>query len=42
MAEVQLPNCTGSSTTWFAIAGSTLVKAQCGSTPGTDLVCDTE
>ncbi|MGC4118128.1 MAG: hypothetical protein QM765_26975 [Myxococcales bacterium] len=44
MPRIQLPNCTsgvtGSTTTWLTITASTVLATQCGSTPGTDLVCN--
>jgi hypothetical protein len=42
MPEIQVPNCSGASTTWLRITASTVVQTQCGSTPGTDLVCDVQ
>ncbi len=40
MPEIQLPNCSGNSTTWLRITSSTVIGTQCGSAPGTDLVCN--
>jgi hypothetical protein len=38
----QIPNATGNTETTIAITKSTVVAAVCGSTPGTDLVCDVQ
>jgi hypothetical protein len=40
MAEFQIPNGTGQSNTWVTITGATPIGTDCGSTPGTDLVCN--
>jgi Notch-like protein len=40
MAEYQIPNGTGQSNTWVTITGATPIGTDCGSTPGTDLVCN--
>ncbi len=40
MAPMQIPNGTGQSTTLLSITSSTVITTQCGSTPGTDLVCN--
>ena len=40
MPEIQIPNCSGNSTTWLSITSATVIGTQCGSTPGTDLVCN--
>lgn len=40
MAEMQIPNNTGASTTWLSITASAIDHVEKGSNPGTDLVCD--
>jgi hypothetical protein len=40
MPPLQIPNGTGQSTSTIAITSSTVLMTQCGSTPGTDLVCN--
>jgi hypothetical protein len=42
MPPVQIPNATGNTETQLAITKSTVVTTQCGSTPGTDLVCNVQ
>jgi hypothetical protein len=42
MGPIQIPNATGNTETTIAITKSTVVTTQCGSTPGTDLVCDVQ
>ncbi len=42
MPGMQIPNGTGDSVTTLAITSSTIVGTQCGSTPGTDLVCNVQ
>ena len=42
MPAMQIPNGTGDSVTTLAITSSTVVGTQCGSTPGTDLVCNSQ
>jgi hypothetical protein len=46
MPAIQIPNATagstGASETQIAITNSTVVTTQCGSTPGTDLVCNVQ
>jgi hypothetical protein len=39
---VQIPNATGDSVTTLAITSTTVFGTYCGSTPGTDLVCNVE
>ncbi len=41
-AAMQIPNATGESVTTLQITSSTVVGTQCGSTPGTDLVCNVQ
>ena len=40
MPYMQIPNGTGSSTTRLSITNSSVLYTRCGSTPGTDLVCN--
>jgi hypothetical protein len=40
MPPTELPNGTGQSVTTLSITSSSVVTTQCGSTPGTDLVCN--
>jgi hypothetical protein len=40
MANYQIPNGTEQSNTWVTITNATPVATDCGSTPGTDLVCN--
>jgi hypothetical protein len=40
MANYQIPNGTSQSNTWVTITSATPVATDCGSTPGTDLVCN--
>jgi hypothetical protein len=40
MPAMEIPNGTGSSVTTLAITSTKIIQTQCGSTPGTDLVCD--
>jgi hypothetical protein len=40
MPAMQIPNGTGQSTVLISITASTVLTTQCGSTPGTDLVCN--
>jgi hypothetical protein len=42
MVGMQIPNGTGQSTTLLTITGSTVLATRCGSTPGTDLVCNVQ
>jgi hypothetical protein len=42
MPAIQIPNGTGQSVTTLAITSTTVVATRCGSTPGTDLVCDVQ
>jgi hypothetical protein len=42
MPPVQIPNASGDTETTIAITKSTVVTTQCGSTPGTDLVCNVQ
>jgi hypothetical protein len=39
---MQTPNATGESVTTFTITSSTVVGTYCGSTPGTDLICNVQ
>ncbi len=39
---MEIPNGTGDSVTTLAITSSTVVSTHCGSTPGTDLVCNVQ
>ncbi|GMU59815.1 MAG: hypothetical protein AMXMBFR34_15780 [Myxococcaceae bacterium] len=41
-AAFQIPNGTGQSQTRITITSSTVLTTQCGSTPGSDLVCDVQ
>ena len=40
MGEIQIPNGTGKSTTWLSITSAEPIGTDCGTTPGTDLVCN--
>lgn len=40
MAKIQIPNGTGQSNTWLTITSATPIATDCGTTPGTDLVCN--
>lgn len=40
MPEMQVPNGTGQSTTWMQIISSSVIGTDCGTTPGTDLMCN--
>lgn len=42
MPEFQVPNGTGQSTTWMRIISSTVIGTDCGSTVGTDLLCNVQ
>ncbi len=42
MPAMQIPNGTGQSVTLLSITSSSVVTTQCGSTPGTDLVCNVQ
>ncbi len=42
MPTMEIPNGTGSSVTLLSITSTTVLKTQCGSTPGTDLVCNVQ
>jgi len=39
---IQIPNATGNTETTIAITASTVVATVCGSTPGTDLLCNVQ
>ena len=41
-AAMQIPNGTGQSVTLLSITSSSVLAYQCGSTPGTDLVCNVQ
>jgi hypothetical protein len=42
MPPVQIPNATGNTVTMINVTSSTVVTTRCGSTPGTDLVCNVQ
>ncbi len=42
MPAIQIPNASGDTETQIAITKSTVVTTVCGSTPGTDLVCNVQ
>jgi hypothetical protein len=42
MAQIQIPNGTGASNTWLTITNATPIGTDCGSTVGTDLVCNVQ
>lgn len=42
MAEMQIPNGTGASNTWLSITASAVIGNDCGTTPGTDLICNVQ
>jgi Notch-like protein len=42
MGEMQIPNGTGQSNTWLSITSATPIGTDCGTTAGTDLVCNVQ
>jgi len=42
MGQIQIPNGTGQSVTWLTITNATPIGTDCGTTPGTDLICNVQ